>query len=87
MEGSSWLSTTARTSAYGEFYLKSHTWFYEAPVRRTDDNHQGSLNSEFLVDLLVLNRVVLQSFFALVAVRGFENARGEVRVVFVLSGW
>ena len=86
MEGSSWLSTTARTSAYGEFYLKCHTGFYEVLVRHTDDNHQGSLNSELLVDPLVLSWVVLQGFFILVAVCGFENARGEVRILFVLSG-
>ena len=87
MEGSSWLSTTARTSAYGEFCLKGYTGFREVPARWTDDNHQGSLNFELLVDPLVLNQVILQNLFILVAASGFKNTRGEVRVVFVLSGW
>ena len=32
MEGSSWLSTTARTSAYGEFYTEWSQGFCENPT-------------------------------------------------------
>lgn len=51
----------------------------------THDDDQGSFDLELLVNLLVLDWVVLQSFVVLIAVCDAENVRRKVRILSVLS--
>ena len=62
-----------------------HNGSRENQEQLTDNNHQGSLDLELLVNPLVLDWVTFQSLVVFVAVCGFQNARREVRVLSVLS--
>jgi hypothetical protein len=61
MDRSSWLSTTARTSAYGEFLIKKIcTYLDTLGSPSTHDDDHGRLYFQFLVNTLVFCLILLQ---------------------------